>query len=335
MQNITIAMFSLGTVLSLILGTYLFTAGMITLGTVFLIFQYFHLLIQPLEDMVQEVHSLQDANACIQRIDELYHTRSALEEKGNACLPEGALSIAVENVSFGYHEDSQVLYDLSFDLKPGHVLGLLGHTGSGKTTLTRLLFHFYEPTTGVITLGGVDIRFVGKSDLRQKVALVTQDVQIFQASVRNNLTFFDRSISNERIIQALREVGLESWYAALPQGLETEMASGGVGLSAGEAQLLSLARVFLKNPGLVILDEATSRLDQATEHLVEHATSRLLQGRTAIIIAHRLATVEHVDELLILEDGRIREQGARAQLVNDPHSVFAHLLRTGLEEVLA
>lgn len=334
MQNITITMFSLGTALSLILGTYLFSAGMITLGTVFLIFQYFRLLIQPLDGMVQEVHSLQDANACIQRIDELYCIKSALEEKGNACLPEGALSLAVEHVSFGYHEGQQVLHDLSFRLEPGRVLGLLGHTGSGKTTLTRLLFHLYEPTTGAISLGDVDIRLVGQRDLRQKVALVTQDVQIFQASVRDNLTFFDRSISHERIVQALREVGLESWYNALPNGLETEMASGGAGLSAGEAQLLALTRVFLKNPGLVILDEATSRLDPVTERLIEHATTRLLQGRTAIIIAHRLATVGSVDELLILENGCIREQGTRLQLANDPHSVFAHLLHTGLEEVL-
>jgi ABC-type multidrug transport system fused ATPase/permease subunit len=233
-----------------------------------------------------------------------------------------------------------VLDDLSFTLEPGEVLGLLGRTGSGKTTITRLLFRLYEPTGGAIRLGegrdALDLRDVRLDDLRTKVGIVTQDVQIFRASVRDNLTFFDRTdLSDGEIVAVLEEIGLGPWFHALPNGLDTELESGGTGLSAGEAQLLAFTRVFLRNPGLVILDEASSRLDPATEQLIERAVEKLLRGRTAIIVAHRLHTVQRADKILILESGRIREFGAYAELAEDADSRFASLLQTGLEEVLA
>ncbi len=165
--------------------------------------------------------------------------------------------------------------------------------------------------------------------------MVTQDVQLFHASVRDNLTFFDRRISDAQIEQVLRDLELWSWIQALPQGLETQLASGGQSLSAGEAQLLAFARVFLKDPGLVILDEASSRLDPATERLLERAVDRLLRDRTGIVIAHRLQTVQRADEIMILEHGEIVEYGPRAELARNPASRFYSLLQTGLEEVLA
>jgi ABC-type multidrug transport system fused ATPase/permease subunit len=160
-------------------------------------------------------------------------------------------------------------------------------------------------------------------------------VQLFQATVRDNLTFFDTGISDERILQVLTDIGLLDWFHALPQGLDTELGPGGGGLSAGEAQLLAFTRVFLKDPGLVVLDEASSRLDPATEQLIEHAVEKLLHNRTGIIIAHRLATVERADEIMILDGGRIHEHGSRERLAHDPASRFATLLHTGMEEVLA
>jgi ATP-binding cassette subfamily B protein len=162
--------------------------------------------------------------------------------------------------------------------------------------------------------------------------MVTQDVQLFRATVRDNLTFFDGDIPDERIEQVLAELGLWTWCSGLPRGLDTLITS--TGLSAGEAQLLAFARVFLKDPGLVVLDEASSRLDPATERRIEQAVDRLLEGRTGIIIAHRLGTVRRADEILILDDGRIQEYGAREELARDPGSRFAAMLRTGLEEVL-
>ncbi len=163
---------------------------------------------------------------------------------------------------------------------------------------------------------------------------MTQEVQLFRASVRDNLTFFDRGISDQRIITALDELELGDWLRGLPEGLDTLLAAGGHNLSAGEAQLLAFARIFLRSPGLVILDEASSRLDPATEARIEHAIDRLLRGRTAIVVAHRLGTVQRSDEIMILEDGQISEYGPREQLSSDPSKKFYGLLQTGLEEVL-
>jgi ABC-type multidrug transport system fused ATPase/permease subunit len=165
--------------------------------------------------------------------------------------------------------------------------------------------------------------------------MVTQDVQLFHATVRDNLTFFNRAIPDTNILSVLEDLGLSRWFHSLPEGLNTKLGSDGEGLSAGEAQLLAFTRVFLANPDLVILDEASSRLDPATEQLIERAVSRLLQGRTGIVIAHRLATIQRADEILILEDGRILEYGQRAELAADSTSHFYHLLQTGLEEVPA
>jgi ABC-type multidrug transport system fused ATPase/permease subunit len=164
---------------------------------------------------------------------------------------------------------------------------------------------------------------------------VTQDVQIFRATVRDNLTFFDRSISDASIMEVMEEVGLMEWYQTLPDGLDSKLESGGSGLSAGEAQLLAFMRVFLAQPGLVILDEASSRLDPFTEHLIEQVISRLFERCTAIVIAHRLSTVQRVNEILTLQHGRILEHGPRELLANDTNSQFYHLLQTGLEEVHA
>ena len=227
--------------------------------------------------------------------------------------------------------DERVLRRLNFTLAPGRVLGLLGRTGSGKTTVARLLARLYDPTGGAIRLGGVDIRGVQTRELRRAVGMVTQDVQMFSATLRQNLTLFDDAIPDQRIHAALAQLGLEEWYGALPAGLDTVLTSG---LSAGEAQLLAFTRVMLRDPALVILDEASSRLDPATERLIERAVDGLLAGRTAIIIAHRLGTVQRAGEILILEDGQIREQGQRAALAADPGSRFARLLQTGLDEVL-
>jgi ABC-type multidrug transport system fused ATPase/permease subunit len=170
--------------------------------------------------------------------------------------------------------------------------------------------------------------------LRRRVSMVTQDVQLFQASVRDNLTFFNREIPDARILEVIEDLELGDWYRALPDGLDTRLETGGRGLSAGQAQLLAFARVFLHDPGLVILDEASSRLDPATEQIIERTIDKLLRDRTAIIVAHRLGTVQRADEIMILEDGRIAEHGERAALAADPTSRFAHLLQTGLSEVL-
>lgn len=216
-------------------------------------------------------------------------------------------------------------------MQPGKVLGLIGRTGSGKTTLGRLLFRLYDQTEGQVLLNGVDIRQTRIHELRSRVGMVTQDVQLFRASIRDNLTFFDETISDDAILEVLRELGMSDWFDSLSDGLHTELDADGGGLSAGEAQLLALARVFLRNPDLVILDEASSRLDPNTEQLLEHAMDKLLRNRTAIIIAHRLSTIKRADDIMILEDGEIIEYGAQNKLAADPSSRLSKMLKTGME----
>mgnify|MGYP000445215950 CR=1 FL=1 len=300
-------------------------------------------------------------------------------EPREKCLPPGGLAVRFDHVSFGYDDSVSsnaaqtittpepplrgslaeqemlrraaeggpptkelVLRDISFSMQPGRVVGLLGRTGSGKTTLTRLLFRLYDVDEGSILLGSdshldhmIDVRDIHVQELRRRVGMVTQNIQLFNATVRDNLTFFDRSITDERIMTAIDDLGLHDWFKKLPNGLDTELESGGGGLSAGEAQLLAFTRIFLREPGLVILDEATSRLDPATEYLIERAVDKLVRGRSAIIVAHRLGTVQRADDILILENGQVVEYGERARLAQDPASRFYHLLQTGMEEVLA
>ena len=328
-------MYALGNAIAFLLGAQLWKRGAMTIGTVYLIVRYTDLLFYPLAQIRAQIADLQQAEASIARVRALSGASSRLRDGAGDILPHGALSVDLREVSFGYDEGETVLQDISLRLRPGRVLGLLGRTGSGKTTLARLLLRLYDPASGEIRLGGVATTATRLHDLRDRVGMVTQDVQLFQATVRDNVRLFNPNISDERIVSVLRDLGLSGWLERLPAGLDTDLLAGGSGLSAGQAQLLAFARVFLADPGLVILDEASSRLDPATDRLVERAVDRLLQGRTAIIIAHRLSTVHRADKIAILEDGRILEQGERTALAGDPRSTFYRLLQVGLEEVLA
>ncbi len=325
----------LGIAIALITGYYLFQDGLITLGTVYLIVTYTTLLRRPIRELTQQVENLQNIGAATERLIELRAIQPKILDGPGVEIPGGPLSLAFENVNFAYKEDEQVLEAIDFQIKPGTVIGVLGRTGSGKTTLARLVFRLYDPTHGRITLGGVPLTQALLVALRSRVALVTQDVQLFQATIRDNITFFDPSIPDERIIAVIDQLGLTEWLQRQPNGLDTKLESGGRSISAGEAQLLAFTRIFLRDPGLVILDEASSRLDPATEQLIERAIDKLLLNRTAIIIAHRLGTLHRTSEILILEDGRVIEHGDREKLAADPATRFHGLLRTGLEEVLA
>jgi ATP-binding cassette subfamily B protein len=329
----TILTFAIGNAVAFAVGGYLWTIGAVSVGTVYLLFYYTELLRRPIESFRRELEDMQRALASLGRVDELLRTSSALVD-GHATLPSGALGIELDAVSFGYDAEL-VLRDLSVRIAPGRVLGILGRTGSGKTTLARLLVRFYDPTSGAVRVGGTDLRDASLDSVRQRATLVSQDVQLFSASVRDNLTLFDPTIDDARLMDVVARIGLGTWLRAQSASdpLGAEMTSGG--LSAGEAQLLAFARVFLRDPGLVVLDEASSRLDPVTERHVERAIDALLADRTAIVIAHRLATVDRCDEILILEDGRVAEHGPRVALAADPGSRFAELLRTGLEPVLA
>ena len=343
--NLTNLVYVIGYAAGLAVAVYLYSRGQASLGTAYLITYYISMLSAPLQSIRAQADNLQQATANIQRIQELFaiQPQVTLPGAGVQTLPPAALSVEFAGVSFKYSDavsdgDASsrpyVLNEISFTLPPGRVLGILGRTGSGKSTLTRLLFHLYDPSQGAIKLGNADLREVTLADLRRRVGMVTQDVQLFQASLRENLAFFDNTIPDARLEQALYSLRLWEWVQSLPKGLDTPLA-GGQSLSAGEAQLLAFARVLLKDPGLVILDEASSRLDPSTEALLERAIDRLFAGRTGVVIAHRLKTIQRADDLLILEEGHVVEYGPRQALAADPSSRFYHLLQTGLEEVLA
>lgn len=326
--------FVLGTGAALAITATLHGRGAMTLGGVYLVFRYAMMMQLPLDRLQRQMNSLQQATGGIVRVRELLETQPSVRDGSGATLGEGALSVELDRVSFAY-ADEPVLRDVSLRIEPGEVLGMLGRTGSGKTTISRLLFRLYDPSKGAVLLDGVDIRGVGLDVLRSRIALVTQDVQLFQGTLRDNVALFDESVSDDTLRGVFAGLGLDEWLTALPSGLDTELGPHGRGLSAGEAQLVALARVFLKDPGLVVLDEASSRLDPATERLLERAISRLLAGRTGVVIAHRLATVDRAGRILILEDGAIAEIGGRGELAADPESRFSRLLRAGMTEVLS
>ena len=326
---------TIGTLLAITSGYWLYTAGLVTIGTVYLFVHYLNLLEEPFWAMTHEIESFQTIGACVERLTEFRSFKPEVLDGNRLTIPTKPVALRFRDVSFSYNGSDSVLQGLSFNLEPGAVLGLLGRTGSGKTTLARLVFRLYDPTSGCIQINGTDLRESRLETVRRSVAIVTQDVQLFRASIRDNLTFFDRSIPDEQILETLHELELGDWYRSLPKGLDTELDTGSRSLSAGEAQLLAFTRVFLRDPGLVILDEASSRLDPATEQRLERAIDKLLHNRTAIIIAHRLGTVHRADEIMILESGRMLEYGERKELASKSSSRFYQLLQSGLEEVLA
>ena len=332
---------TLGTLLAITSGYFLFTAGIVTIGTVYLIIHYLNLLEEPFWAMTHEIESFQTIGACVERLTEFKSFVRENKNENGLDLDSHQLALTFHDVTFSYitpeggNGSDPVLTRLSFDIKPGSILGLLGRTGSGKTTIGRLIFRLYDVNIGSIKINNRDLRNTRLDHLRRNIAIVTQDVQLFKASIRDNLTFFDRTIPDGKIISTLEELELGDWFRSLPKGLDSELETGSRSLSAGEAQLLAFARVFLKNPGLVILDEASSRLDPATEQKIERAMDKLLHGRTAIIIAHKLHTLHRADDVLILEKGNIVEYGERVQLASDKTSRFYQLLQTGMEEVLA
>jgi ATP-binding cassette subfamily B protein/ATP-binding cassette subfamily C protein len=322
-------------VIAMALGYMLLRGDYISLGTAYIVVYYTDVLFRPLEQITQQIQELQRAGGSIIRIQELYAETSHILDVDKGDIPQGPLLVSFDNVTFRYNDEEVVLQEVDFTLQPGRVIGLLGRTGAGKSTIARLLFRLYDVTDGGIGLGGVDLRDTSLEQVRRSVGMVTQDVQLFRGTIRDNITFFDNTISDERIMAVMDELGLREWVASLTDGLDTELEFDGRGLSAGEGQLLAFTRVFLRDPGLIIMDEASSRLDPATEMLIERAVDKLLKDRTGIIIAHRLKTVERADEIMILEKGRILEHGERRALAADASSHFAKLLKVGLEEVLA
>ncbi|MFA9429019.1 ABC transporter ATP-binding protein [Egicoccus sp. AB-alg2] len=304
-----------GGAVALLGGILLQRAGVLTIGQVLAAFTATQLTRRPLEQLAENIQQIQQAGAGAVRLATLLAERPLIRFTGDRPLPDGPLSVDVAEVRAAYPaSDTDALAGVNLQLAPGDHLGVVGPSGGGKTTLTRLLHRALDPGAGHVRLGGVDLREVAETSLRRRVAVVTQEVQLLSASIRDNLTLLGSVAADDgQLVAALHAVGLGPWFERLEQGLDAQLGED-AGTSAGEAQLLALARVLLRDPGLVILDEPTARLDTASALAVTRALETLLQGRTAVVVAHRLATLERVDRIAVIRDGRVVEQGPREDL---------------------
>ncbi len=317
-----------GWVVVLVLGAWTISNDLASIGTIFLLYQYVLLIGRPLEDLVHELETVQKANGAMVRVLDLMAIEPKVVDEGTVSPPPGPLTVRFDHVDFEYGDDQPVLRDVALELGAGRSVGIVGRTGSGKTTFSRLVLRLVEPTRGVVLLGGVPIADIPMSELRHRVALVSQEVELFAGTIRDNVTLFDDDVDDARVIDALRAVGLDG---LVDGGIDRELGSAGTGLSAGEAQLLSLARVWMRNPDILVFDEATARIDPHTERQIEAAVARLMIGRTTLIIAHRLSTLHAVDDIVVFDHGRVAEFGPRSELVGDDESHFARLLALALD----
>lgn len=326
-------LFGLALAFALALSAVLLRNSAISLGAVFLVFRYTTMLNAPTAQIRNEIQDLQQAGASLGRIESLLNTQSRLVDGPGEALPRTSLDLTFDRVWFSYEPGSQVLRNVTVNLPAQRVLGIVGRTGSGKSTLVRLIPRFYDPDAGAVLLGGVDLRTVSLAAVRSRIGMVTQESHLFSATLRENLTIFDDSVPDERLLAVLASVGMSDWLESLPVGLDTLLGPGGQGLSAGQTQVLACARLLLRDPDVVILDEPSSKLDPATERLVHDAFARLLAGRTGVVVAHRLSTFEFADDILVLDHGEVLEHGPRLALASDSASHYAGLLRLAAGEV--
>ena len=307
----------------LALGGLMVLGSAMGLGTLTTFILYSQRLFDPLRQLAERFTQIQGGLTAVERIGELLEQPIEIadlpaSERSSAAIQSGskrasAGEVIFDNVSFAYREDDPILTDLSFRIAPGEHVALVGPTGSGKTTVIRLLCRLYEPQRGRILLDGIDIRQLPIPTLRQRLGVVLQDTFLFSGNVADNLRL-DAPISSEALHQICAELGLEPLLRRLPDGLATELRERGGNLSSGERQLLSVARVAIRDPSVLVMDEATAFMDPSTEATLQRDLSRLLQERTAIVIAHRLATVEAADRILVLRKGHLIEQGSHSEL---------------------
>ncbi|HEV3350516.1 MAG TPA: ABC transporter ATP-binding protein [Methylomirabilota bacterium] len=304
----------LTTTTALLFGGYLVVQGQLTLGVLTAFVLYLRQFFEPMQDLSQFYNVFQAAGAALEKLAGVIEETPTVPEPASPVrLGEAKGAIAFEHVTFAYRE-KPVLHDIDLRVPAGQIVAVVGETGAGKTTMARLMARFYDPTEGRVTLDGVDLRSIAVGDLRRAIAMVTQETFLFSGTVGENLMFGRPDASREQMIAAARALGADGFISAMPDGYETDVRRRGVRLSSGQRQLVAFARAFLADPRVLILDEATSSLDLPSERLVQRALRTLLRGRTAVIIAHRLSTVEIADRVLVVDGGRVVEDGAPADL---------------------
>ena len=325
------------------LGGYMVTAGAMGLGTLTTFILYSQRLFEPLRQLAERFTQIQGGLTAVERISELLEKKIEIYDqisqkvKNKTILNStetGFGEVLFENVSFFYREDEPIINDLSFKIKPGEHVALVGPTGSGKTTLIRLLCRLYEPQKGNIFIDGLNIKNIPIQSLRKQLGVVLQDTFLFSGNVSDNLRL-DSSVDNKRLKEICSELGLDNLLNKLPNGLDTYIRERGGNLSSGEKQLLSIARVAIRDPKVLIMDEATAFMDPSTEATLQRDLDRLLEKRTALVIAHRLATIESSDRILVMRKGKLIEQGSHKELRNlgGLYSQLAELQEKGLTTI--
>jgi ABC-type multidrug transport system fused ATPase/permease subunit len=290
--------------------------GNLGLGSLFSFVLYVERLFDPVRQITQQYNQLQRSTVAAERIFEIMDTKSDVNDRPDAVAITGTTGhVTFDHVRFGYVPGVDIFRDFSIDIPPGQRLAVVGQTGAGKSTIVNLLLRFYDVTGGAIRLDGRDIRDITMKSLRQQVGIVLQDPVLFSGSLAHNIRYGRPEATEEEIEAAAHAVGLHDTIVRMPQGYETMVNERGIGLSIGQRQLISFARVLIKDPAVLLLDEATASLDTSTELVVQAAMHRIAQGRTTIIIAHRLSTIRDADRIIVLDNGEIMEEGSHHELL--------------------
>ncbi len=280
---------------------------------------------RPIRDLSEKYNILQTAMASSERIFKLLDNETFVKNPESAVKLEKVKGqIDFKNVWFAYNEDDFVLKDISFSIKPGETVAIVGHTGAGKTSIINILTRFYDINKGKIYIDGIDIETVDKKELREHISIVLQDVFLFSGNIESNINLDGEKISREKVIEAAKIVGADEFIMALPNNYDQEVKERGATLSVGQKQLISFARALAFDPKILILDEATSSVDSEAEQLIQRAIEKLLVGRTAIVIAHRLSTIQNADKIIVLHKGEIRETGNHQELLAK-HGIYYKL----------
>ncbi|GIW05290.1 MAG: ABC transporter ATP-binding protein [Dehalococcoidia bacterium] len=309
---------SMATAVSLWIGGRDVIEGTLSVGDLVAYIGYLTLLALPVRRLGFLINTFARAQAAGQRIFELLDTKSEVQDKPGAIeLPPVKGHVRFENVSFGYEDRSPVLKGITIEALPGEVVALLGATGSGKSTITMLLPRFYDVTEGRITIDGYDIRDVTVHSLRRQIGIVLQDTFLFSATIRDNIAYGMEDAPFEKVVEAAKLAGAHEFITSFPEGYDTWVGERGVTLSGGQKQRIAIARTLLLNPRILILDDSTSSVDTQTEHQIQQALQFLMEGRTTFVIAHRLRTIQHADQIIVIENGRILERGTHDDLVQN------------------
>ena len=325
--NVTIAVV-------LVYGAYRAYHGEVTVGVLAAFLLYLRQFFEPMMEISQFYNTFQSASAALEKLAGVLGVEPSVPEPEEPVrLTDARGELRFDHVRFGYAEGRDVLPDLDLAVPAGQTLALVGTTGAGKTTLAKLATRFYDPLDGRVLLDGVDVRRVTSGDLRQAVVMVTQENYLFSGTIADNIRFGRPDATMEQIVEATTALGAHDFISAMPDGYETDVANQGGRLSAGQRQLVAFARAFLADPAVLILDEATSSLDSPSERLVQRALRTVLAGRTAVIIAHRLSTVEIADRVLVMEHGRIVEDGTPADLVAGGGGRYSDLHRAWVDSL--